>query len=306
MRKELKSESRYLNEVSDFFFIGKGKMLRPILTLLCGEENNKYDLLIASAAFEILHMASLVHDDIIDQSKIRRSNKTINEKYSICEALLLGDFYYIKAIDLFSRINKPIMKYVINTIVKLIEGEMDERDYLFDFSIDESKYLNMIYKKTGSLISACCTVGAIIGDQNDKKVYKYKKYGEYLGIAYQLRDDLYDYSENIQVIGKDIGQDLKNGIITLPIIHLFQGDYLKESEKKTFKNLIKEGMLDEDVLKSLKLKMLETGSFEYTKEKILFYGNSAYSELEELEDCEYIKELKAITKYIIKNNDVYK
>jgi geranylgeranyl pyrophosphate synthase len=193
-----------LNSASMHALASPGKRLRTAITLLSGKlrQYNRDKLLLLSVAFELVHLATLIHDDIVDEAKTRRGNPTVNSVWGDKIAILLGDYYFAKTAGLIADI------------------EDFKIDHLFSDTLEA--YYEKIERKTACLIAACCKGGAILGQASPEEVELLYQYGLQLGIAFQIVDDILDYTEDQSTIGKPVGNDLRQGMVTLPLIYALQ------------------------------------------------------------------------------------
>ena len=212
-----------------------GKRIRPLLTLYSGMCFGPLNpLMIQSAvAAELIHMASLIHDDVIDASATRRGKPTVNSLYGDHAAILTGDYLFAEA---FSILSTPkllsSMTYYIEAIQAMCHGEVNQADEQFSSLIGTQQYFSRIAKKTGILLAACCQSGAILASSFTEEVTLLRNYGLNLGYAYQITDDILDINGDEDSLGKPVGADLLNGNMTLPILYLLDnpvyGNWLKE------------------------------------------------------------------------------
>ncbi|MCT4618146.1 MAG: polyprenyl synthetase family protein [Marinisporobacter sp.] len=222
-----------------------GKRIRPALVLCVGQcfDNVKEEAIYAAAACECIHMASLVHDDIIDESTMRRGMSTVNHQKGNHTAVLLGDYLFAKAFEILSR-HRLIrsMEVIVDAISKMCDGEIFQGENLFNLEQTKEDYYQRIYQKTGVLIAACTQVGAITADANEEQIRAFRIYGENLGYAYQIIDDLLDFTGDEKILGKPVGSDLREGNITLPILNLIK----HEEYKNWMKEKLKKGNIEEN------------------------------------------------------------
>jgi heptaprenyl diphosphate synthase len=215
-----------VGEMCTYLLESGGKRLRPLLTVLSGKAlspSPPKELTVAGAAVELIHMASLIHDDIIDQSLYRRGQPTIHSLWGQKNAVLAGDFLFAKAFDLLvSHRLFPVLKLMVAAIQEMCRGEITQSDYLFNTNQSGEDYFLRIEQKTGKLLSACCQSGAIIAGSNPEEETALKNYGTYLGYTYQIVDDLLDFSGNRENLGKPVCQDLAQGNLTLPVLYLME------------------------------------------------------------------------------------
>jgi len=224
------------NELEYFSEIPKGKGVRTKLIL---EINPKAIPL--AAAVESIHLASLLHDDVIDESKLRRGEKSINEKYGDKVAIMIGDMLFAKALEKLIAYDKKAGESLAKTIYTLSLGEMEDVKLSESMNLDKKKYLDMIYKKTGVLIEMACRESARLAGLDSQK---YSLYGRDLGIVFQIIDDILDIVSDEETLGKPVMNDLYEGKMTLPFIYMYEE--LNENEKEYFKILFKKRLNKEE------------------------------------------------------------
>ena len=211
-----------LNSASMHVLGSSGKRLRTALTLLSGKLNSYlFDkLLPLSVAFEMVHLATLIHDDIVDNAAMRRGNPTVNSIWGNNIAILLGDYYFAKTAGLIADINdNRIDRLFSDTVATVCEGTIMEMMSAGRLDLTIENYFEKISHKTACLIAACCRGGAIVSRASDEQIAFLHEYGMNLGIAYQIIDDVLDYTEDQSTIGKPAGNDLRQGMVTLPLIY---------------------------------------------------------------------------------------
>jgi len=228
-------EGRLKRGVSNTLLAG-GKRIRPALFLICAK-NSHYDLdylLPAAAAIEIIHTASLIHDDIIDRSSLRRGNPTIHHLYDNDNAKYIGNYLFTHTFSLLNSYNRPqILKQMCSAAEHLVRGEFDQLKQNQKLDQGESYYFDMIDKKTSSLFKACCVLGGILSDSSPGEINSLGKFGKLLGIAFQINDDLLDIDvKESQDIGKPIGNDLRQGNLTLPVIYALKNRQFRQEAAK--------------------------------------------------------------------------
>ena len=202
-----------------------GKRLRTALTLLSGKmKTYNFDkLLPLSVAFEMVHLATLIHDDIVDNAKTRRGNPTVNALWGDNIAILLGDYYFAKTAGLIADINDNRIDHLFSdTVATVCEGTIMEMMTAGRIDLTIESYYEKISHKTACLIAACCKGGAIVSQASDEEINLLYEYGLNLGIAFQIIDDILDYTEDQATIGKPAGNDLRQGMVTLPLIYALQ------------------------------------------------------------------------------------
>jgi heptaprenyl diphosphate synthase len=212
-----------------------GKRIRPLLTLnsaLCFGPLNT-DVVNAAAAAELIHMASLVHDDVIDKAETRRGKPTVNSMYGNNAAVLTGDYMFAEAFQILANHQLlPSMGYLVEAIQAMCDGEVNQAQQLFDHSVCTERYLCRIAKKTGILLASCCKSGAATAGATPEEVAALGEYGLNLGYAFQIVDDILDFVGESETVGKPIGGDIVSGNVTLPVIILMDnpiyGDWIKQ------------------------------------------------------------------------------
>jgi heptaprenyl diphosphate synthase len=215
-----------LNSASMHALGSPGKRLRTALTLLSGKLNTyRFDkLLPLSVAFEMVHLATLIHDDIVDNAKTRRGNPTVNAIWGDNIAILLGDYYFAKTAGLIADINDNRINHLFSdTVATVCEGTILEMMTAGRIDLTMESYYDKISRKTAALLAACCKGGAIVSGATEEEISYLHDYGLNLGIAFQIIDDVLDYTEDQTTIGKPAGNDLRQGMVTLPLIYALQG-----------------------------------------------------------------------------------
>src|SRR5213082_1170885 len=214
-----------LNSASMHALGSPGKRLRTALTLLSGKLNTyRFDkLLPLSVAFEMVHLATLIHDDIVDNATTRRGNPTVNALWGDSIAILLGDYYFAKTAGLIADINDTRIEHLFSdTVATVCEGTIMEMMTAGRIDLTLGSYYEKIRHKTACLIAACCKGGATVSHASDEEIALLHEYGMNLGVAFQIIDDVLDYTEDQSTIGKPAGNDLRQGMITLPLIYALQ------------------------------------------------------------------------------------
>ena len=266
-----------------------GKRIRPKLALASfyalnqkQEQNELVEYF--AAACELLHTASLVHDDVIDKATIRRGVKTLNETDGNHAAVLAGDYLFTKCFLCLNNIKKPeIFTEINNTLATLVSGEIAQLKNQNKLNISIDDYLQTIYSKTGALFELATSGSAIILECDENTVNAFKEYGKQLGIAFQVADDILDYSSDNEILGKSVGEDLIDGRVTLPLIYALQS--VDNSDRSDLENAIKDG----NFMKVLDY-IVKTGSLEKSHQFALNAAKNAKNAICFLDDSEY-KEL---------------
>ncbi|MEE8604114.1 MAG: polyprenyl synthetase family protein, partial [Candidatus Aminicenantaceae bacterium] len=263
-----KSPNKIVSEISSYLFKNAGKRIRPALLILCsklcGYSGDEH--ITMSSLVETIHTASLLHDDIIDNSNTRRGQESVHTKWGPNITVLLGDYLYIKTISnsLKSR-HRQIVQILTDVSSKMIGGELNEYYVSWNLDIDEHNYLDIINEKTASLFSASCQIGGILGNAQDKKEKILADFGTNLGMTFQIIDDLLDYSGDKKTMGKPVLSDLREGRITLPLIYTLQNDGKKNRSR--ILNLLKKKELDKSSLEEILHTVQSNGALDYTYRK---------------------------------------
>ncbi|MFW6131807.1 MAG: polyprenyl synthetase family protein, partial [Candidatus Aminicenantaceae bacterium] len=259
-----KSSNALISEVGSYLFQNAGKRIRPALLILCsklfGYKGKEH--ILTSAIVETIHTASLIHDDIIDNSNMRRGKQSVHTKWGPNITVLLGDYLYIKSINnsLKSK-NRQIVNILTDVSAKMIKGELDEYYFSGNLKIKENDYLNIIRKKTASLFSASCEIGGILGKASLKDKNFLIDYGINIGMSFQIIDDFLDYTGDENKLGKPILSDLSEGHITLPLIYTLNNDGKRNREHIT--KLIKKKSLNNENKKDICDIVQSNGSLDY-------------------------------------------
>ena len=234
LREEFSSDIQLINDVSDHILARPGKMLRPAIVIasakICGCTDMQAAARVA-AVLEMMHNATLVHDDYIDQSDTRRGSLTVHKKWSREIAILMGDYLYAKALNIIVKEkNFELNETLGNATVKMCEAELYQLQMNFDPEITESEYLTLISGKTAELIAAGCKLGAILSNSDHAIKQAMWEFGYRIGVAFQIIDDLFDYRSKEGKVGKPVGHDLTEGKVTLPLIHALKTAPAHEGE----------------------------------------------------------------------------
>ena len=226
IKHKLASEINLIHEMTSYHLKSGGKKIRPLLTLcsakLCGYEKGNRDVNLA-ACVELIHNATLLHDDVIDNSSLRRGIKTSNTIWGNQSSILVGDYLLSRCFEMMVEDGSPeILKLLSSTSSKIAQGEVLQLEYKGEIDILEETYFNIINSKTASLFAAAARIGACITNKNKKEKDALESYGRNLGLAFQIADDALDYYSTKITFGKEIGKDFYEGKVTLPIIFLCQ------------------------------------------------------------------------------------
>ena len=298
-KESMKSKIRLLDIINGYIIKRKGKEIRPILVFLSakltGEINQS--TYTAAALTQLLHTATLIHDDVVDEAYERRGFFSINALWKSKAAVLVGDYLLSKGL-LIALDNNEFgqLKVVSDTVREMSEGELLQLEKSRKLNITEEVYFDIIYKKTASLIASCTHLGAISAKASDEVQDKLKKFGECLGIAFQLKDDLFDYEKQGN-IGKPTGNDIKEKKLTLPLIYTLS--VISEKERKWALKIIRKYNKDTEKVNELIQFVKEKGGIDYTRKKMLEYKQEAMDILGDFQDSETKAALQELVEYTI-------
>lgn len=294
-----KSKNKIITEISSFLFNLGGKRIRPALLLLCsklqGYKGNKNILF--SALIETIHTASLIHDDIIDNSELRRGKETIHSRWGPNITVLLGDYLYIKTMSIaFQNSSKKIIQVLSDVSTEMIEGELDEYYQSGNIELGEEDYLEIIRKKTASLFSAACRIGGMLADSTQEEEDRLAEFGMNLGMTFQIIDDLLDFTGDEETLGKPILSDLSEGRITLPIIFTLKNDsHYKEKILCFLKNKDLEKSTQSEILQIVS----KNKALDYCREKAREYSLKAKETIMEFPESNFRQALSLFPDFIL-------
>ena len=246
IKYKLASEINLIHKMTEYHIKSGGKRIRPLLTLasakLCGYKNGNRDINLA-ACVELIHNATLLHDDVIDNSHLRRGIKTANSVWGNQSSILVGDYLFSRCFEMMVEDgSQEILELLSSTSSKIAQGEVLQLEYKGEIDLLEETYFNIINMKTATLFAAAAKVGACLGNKSKKEKDALESYGKNLGLAFQIADDALDYFSSKTIFGKEIGKDFFEGKVTLPLIIIFQRgnneerSFLKEIFKKKKRN----------------------------------------------------------------------
>jgi len=295
----LSSNVFLIDNITKYIVRHKGKGLRPLLVLmsarLLGDPDHK--TYAVAAIVELLHTASLIHDDVVDDAEVRRNFPSINAVWKNKISVLMGDYLLAKSLITATETGEmAIMSTLAETAKRLSKGELFQIEKSRKLDITEDDYLRIIADKTAALIGACCKLGAMTVTNSADKFKKLASYGENLGMAFQIKDDLLDFQSDQIVLGKAVGADLKEKKITLPLILAFKESPARE--KKSIINMIKKGVTKND-LKTIYKFTDQYGGLEKAQGYVLKYADRANKQIEFLPESEAKLNATRFVNYII-------
>lgn len=298
----LATENNLSREIVSYFFKAKGKFLRPGLCLFAAGLSDQIDpkIIQNAAALEIFHSATLIHDDIIDSSYLRRNMPTVNAVWNSQIAVLVGDYLHDKAIhSIFSLKNERAFSIFLETAGIVCDGEILELHEKGNFQLKEEQYLTIIERKTAVLLACCLETSAILSGLTLEQAKSLRNFGTYFGIAFQIIDDCLDFSGKENEFGKTLGADCAAGVLTLPLIRLLSR--LEEKKKNEIIRMIRGGF-DKENFPPLVQMLQETDSLGYSFRKAREYTDRARLELSTFKDHPVKQSLNSLLDYIIERN----
>ena len=301
-RASMKSNVLLLDKIMSYIVKRKGKQMRPMFVFLsagtCGKINES--TFRGASLIELLHTAALVHDDVVDEANYRRGFFSVNALWKNKVAVLVGDFLLTRGLML-SVENKDfnLLRIVTDAVREMSEGELLQIEKSRQLDITEAVYYEIIRQKTASLIASCCAVGASSGGANEEVVETMRKFGEKIGMAFQIKDDLFDYGE--QEIGKPVGIDIKEKKMTLPLIYaLSKAGWI---EKRKIINIVKNESGKPRKVKEVIEFVKRSGGLEYAIAAMNKYHQEAMTLLNEFPENSYKQSLMALVQFTIERNN---
>jgi octaprenyl-diphosphate synthase len=298
IQARLSSDVVLVNQLSHYIIDAGRKRLRPILALLAarahGYEGTTHHLL--AAIVEFIHTATLLHDDVVDESDLRRGRETANALFGNAASVLVGDFLYSRAFEMMVDVNDMrVMAILANTTNVIAEGEVMQLMNVHDADTTEARYLEVIQCKTAKLFEAATRLGAVLCGRNAEEEQAMAKYGMHLGTAFQLIDDVLDYCSDSGAMGKNVGDDLAEGKPTLPLIYAMQQG--SEAQAALIGKAIEQGGYD--MIDDVQAIIHQTGALEYTEAMAQAEAERAINQLAHLPDSEYKQALEQLARFSV-------
>lgn len=265
--QQLTADTPLINQLGHYIIDSGGKRIRPMIALLAANALNYQgqDHITVAALIEFIHTATLLHDDVVDESMLRRGKSTANAVFGNAASVLVGDFIYTRAFQMMTALGSfPVLKVMSDAVNVIAEGEVMQLMHCNDPDLSQEHYLQVIYSKTARLFEAASQTAAIVANASLAEQRALQLYGRHLGTAFQLIDDLLDYSADHQTLGKNIGDDLNEGKVTLPLLHVLR--HCDAQQGKILRQAIEQGNarhLLNDVLHA----MQQYGSLDYTQQQ---------------------------------------
>ena len=300
---QLQSDVALINQLGIYIVNAGGKRMRPLLTVLTARALNYrgQDHAMVAAIIEFIHTATLLHDDVVDESSMRRGRETANAMFGNSASVLVGDFLYTRSFQMMVKLNNMRIMEILSDATNIVaEGEVLQLMNCNDPDTTEDSYMEVIYCKTAKLFEAATRLAAVIAGKDEKTEAAMTDYGKHLGTAFQLVDDIMDYTADAKEMGKNVGDDLAEGKPTLPLIYAMENG--TQAQKQLIRDAIEHnnGM---DNLEEILTAMQETGALSYAQKKAEQEADKAISALSVLEESEYKDALTALA-HIAANRSV--
>ena len=297
----LDSNVDLISQMSQYIINSGGKRIRPLLLLICAkatEYDGDYHYSMA-VVIELIHTATLLHDDVVDQSATRRGQETANELWGNAPSVLVGDFLYSRAFEIMVEPNSmEIMRILSKATNQISEGEVLQLLNIKNANVTQAEYFKVIERKTACLFKAACQIAGILSSADQKVINAMGSFGMHLGNAFQIIDDTLDYESDSNIIGKEIGDDLSEGKVTLPMIYALEKT--KKVENKTLKDAIKNA--DASHIDQIVEILLNVDAFQYSRDIAKIESNRALESIDYLPDSKYKTALKLLCELSLERN----
>ena len=297
----LDSNVDLISQMSQYIINSGGKRIRPLLLLICAkatEYDGDYHYSMA-VVIELIHTATLLHDDVVDQSATRRGQETANELWGNAPSVLVGDFLYSRAFEIMVEPNSmEIMRILSKATNQISEGEVLQLLNIKNANVTQAEYFKVIERKTACLFKAACQIAGILSSADQKVINAMGSFGMHLGNAFQIIDDTLDYESDSNIIGKEIGDDLSEGKVTLPMIYALEKT--KKAENKILKDAIKNA--DASHIDQIVEILLNVDAFQYSRDIAKIESNRALETIDYLPDSKYKTALKLLCELSLERN----
>ncbi len=303
LAETLNGNDPLLAEVLSYALLGGGKRVRPMLAIICSRLCGRDDkeLYLLATAFEYLHVATLIHDDVIDHADSRRGKESVVKKFGLASAILAGDWLHARSMHLIGALTgQEGLDVFCSATTAMVDGEFLQLRHVADTNITEEQYFAVILRKTARLIGSTCEIGALFGNGTPEQIKALANYGKRIGIGFQIIDDLLDYLGDSRATGKILGNDFVEGKITLPLIHALH--LARGSDKNTLLDCLRGDRSQPDRCTTAKKLMHDFGSFEYAKQRAeheITKGVTGLSVFPDNQADDHIVILKALANYIL-------
>jgi octaprenyl-diphosphate synthase len=306
IRRRLASDVVLINQVAEYIIGAGGKRLRPMLLLLAArafQDERARDDGVAddqirqlAAVIEFIHTATLLHDDVVDESDLRRGRQTANAVWGNAASVLVGDFLYSRSFQLMVELDRvPVMRILADTTNAIAEGEVLQLLHVRNADTDEAAYLRVVERKTAVLFAAATQLGALLAGASARECEAMRDYGMHLGYAFQIADDMLDYASDAATLGKNLGDDLAEGKATLPLIHAMA--HSDAATTALLRLAIEHG--DAGALPHVLTAIRAAGSLEYSAERARHYARAAEDAIAGLAENARIEALRGLARYAV-------
>ena len=301
IRQRLHSDVALVNQIAEYIISAGGKRIRPVLVLLLA---NAYGYRGAghhelAAVVEFIHTATLLHDDVVDESSMRRGRQTANALFGNAASVLVGDFLYSRAFEMMTSLDDMrIMQILSRATTVIAEGEVLQLLNMHDPDVTRESYLTVIRSKTAKLFEAAAQLGALIAGANDSQIEAAGEFGRSLGTAFQLIDDVLDYAGDATEIGKNVGDDLREGKPTLPLIYVMENG--TPEQRELIRSCIENG--DETRFDAVLAAVSSTGALDYTRREAEVAADRAKAAIADLPESEYKESLLQLCSFAVDRN----
>lgn len=301
IRRRLASDVVLVNQVAEHIIAAGGKRLRPMLLLLAARAlgHGGADAHQLAAVIEFIHTATLLHDDVVDESDLRRGRKTANALFGNAASVLVGDFLYSRSFQLMVELERmPVMKILADTTNAIAEGEVLQLLHVRNPDTDEPAYLKVIERKTAVLFAAATRSGALLAGADATTQQRLHDYGMALGYAFQIADDVLDYSADETALGKHLGDDLAEGKATLPLIHAIR--HSDADTRARLRTIVEHG--DVGAMPEVLAAIDATGGIAYSRGRAEDYADAAERALDGLDDNDAVAALRGLARYAVRRD----
>jgi octaprenyl-diphosphate synthase len=298
IRRRLASDVVLVNQVAEHIVAAGGKRLRPMLLLLAARAlgHRGPDAHQLAAVVEFIHTSTLLHDDVVDESDLRRGRSTANAVWGNAASVLVGDFLYSRSFQLMVELGSmPVQEILADTTNRIAEGEVLQLLHVRNPDVDEAAYLRVIERKTAILFAAATRLGALLAGAGDDVQQRLHDYGLNLGLAFQIADDVLDYSADEAALGKHLGDDLAEGKMTLPLIHAMA--HADEALRARLRTIVEQG--DADALDEAVAAIRASGGLEYSLDRAREYAVRAEVALDGLQDNDAVAALRGLVRHAV-------
>ena len=298
IRRRLASDVALVNQVAEYIVGAGGKRLRPLLLLLAAGAlgHRGADAHQLAAVVEFIHTATLLHDDVVDDSDLRRGRRTANAVWGNAASVLVGDFLYSRSFQLMVELQRAeVMRILADTTNQIAEGEVLQLLHVRNPDTDEAAYLRVIERKTAILFAAATELGALLAGADPAQRLALHAYGRHLGLAFQIADDVLDYAADAEALGKQLGDDLAEGKMTLPLIHAMQ--QADAATRAQLRRIVEDG--DRAALAQVQAAIARAGSLDYSRARAREHARAAEDALATLPGNAHAQALRGLARYAV-------